>query len=293
MAQLGANADGEILEPGRVPDCYLGLRLDPPGQREPAGVLVVAPAWLLHPAVPQPDGTVVYALVTGHPDRTPGELVFLADLAVELRAWPLDTWSKVGVDPAGGRRRGHRLLAGRPPPRPPVRWAERRGGLGVGAAGDGLGARLAWRPARPPAQPGIPTVAACRQTTAGRGRPVTLAPVSAAESGRPASMDTRPRWRKRRRTADAAAASGSASCLDTASRRPPSRPDGIARCRRSAPTADTLAMSAGGGVPCGGHPGLDTQWGGGSAAAADPQAAAWAHGRSRRAYRTVGDRRQP
>jgi len=25
--------------------------------------------------------------------------VFLADLAVELRAWPLDTWSKVGVDP--------------------------------------------------------------------------------------------------------------------------------------------------------------------------------------------------
>jgi hypothetical protein len=25
--------------------------------------------------------------------------VFLADLAVELRAWPADTWSKAGVDP--------------------------------------------------------------------------------------------------------------------------------------------------------------------------------------------------
>jgi hypothetical protein len=29
VAQLGANAFGEVLEPGRVPDCYLGLRLDP------------------------------------------------------------------------------------------------------------------------------------------------------------------------------------------------------------------------------------------------------------------------
>jgi hypothetical protein len=32
-----------------------------------AGVLVVAPAALLHPVVPQPDGTVLYELVTGHP----------------------------------------------------------------------------------------------------------------------------------------------------------------------------------------------------------------------------------
>jgi hypothetical protein len=99
VAQLGANALGEVLEPGRVPDCYLGLLLDPPGQTEPAGVLVVAPASLLHPTVPQPDGTVLYELLTGHPDRTPRELVFLADLTVELRAWPRDTWAKVGVDP--------------------------------------------------------------------------------------------------------------------------------------------------------------------------------------------------
>jgi hypothetical protein len=104
MARLGANAFGEVLEPGRVPDCYLGLHLDPAAGAEPAGVLVVAPAALLHPVVPQPDGTVLYELVTGHPDRTPGELVFLTDLTVELRAWPADTWAKVGVDPQAAAR---------------------------------------------------------------------------------------------------------------------------------------------------------------------------------------------
>jgi hypothetical protein len=97
VAQLGANADGEVLVPGRVPDCYLGLRLDA-GDIEAAGVLVVAPAALLHPAVPQPDGTVLYELVTGHPARTAHELVFLPDLTVELRAWPYGTWATLGVD---------------------------------------------------------------------------------------------------------------------------------------------------------------------------------------------------
>jgi hypothetical protein len=99
MSRLGANALGEVLVPGRVPDCYLGLRLDPASAAEEAGVLVVAPAVLLHPVVPQPDGTVLYELVTGHPDRIRHEPVFLTDLAMELRAWPADTWSKVGVDP--------------------------------------------------------------------------------------------------------------------------------------------------------------------------------------------------
>jgi hypothetical protein len=56
MAQLGANAHGEILEPGRVTDCYLGLLLPPgpAGEPEAGTVLVVAPAALLHPRVPQP-----------------------------------------------------------------------------------------------------------------------------------------------------------------------------------------------------------------------------------------------
>jgi hypothetical protein len=75
VAQLGANAHGEVLEPSRVPDCYLGLHLARGGSAEPASVLVVAPAALLHPAVPQPDGTVLYELLTGHPDRAPHELV--------------------------------------------------------------------------------------------------------------------------------------------------------------------------------------------------------------------------
>jgi hypothetical protein len=54
--------------------------------------------------------------VTGHPDRAPRELVFLADLTVELRAWPPDTWAKIGVDPqaatgavVAGWRRGDLL----------------------------------------------------------------------------------------------------------------------------------------------------------------------------------------
>jgi hypothetical protein len=99
MGQLGANAHGETLEPGRVLDCYLGLLLDPPRDRRAGRVLVVAPASLLHPCVPQPDGRLLYELLTGHPDRAPQELVFVADLTMELRAWPADTWAKVGVDP--------------------------------------------------------------------------------------------------------------------------------------------------------------------------------------------------
>jgi hypothetical protein len=99
--QLGPNALGDVLEPGRVADCYLGLLLPPgpAGELEAGIVLVVAPAALLHPRVPQPDGSLIYGLLTGHPEREPGELVFVADLTGELRAWPHDTWAKLGVDP--------------------------------------------------------------------------------------------------------------------------------------------------------------------------------------------------
>jgi hypothetical protein len=99
VSELGPNAFGEPVEPGRV-DCYLGLSLSPDEDEEDAqgGVLVVAPRWLLHPAVPQPAGSLVYELATGHPDRQPSELVFLADLTAELRAWPTDTWAALGVD---------------------------------------------------------------------------------------------------------------------------------------------------------------------------------------------------
>ena len=101
MDQLGPNALGDVLKPGRVADCYLGLLLPPgpAGEPEAGTILIIAPAALLHPGVPQPDGSLVYGLVTGHPEREAGELVFVADLTGELRAWPTDTWAKLGVDP--------------------------------------------------------------------------------------------------------------------------------------------------------------------------------------------------
>jgi hypothetical protein len=102
MDPLGPNALGEVLEPGRIADCYLGLLLPPGsvGEPEAGTVLVVAPAALLHPSVPQPAGSLLYELLTGHPERAPGELVvFLPDLTCELRAWPHGTWATLGVDP--------------------------------------------------------------------------------------------------------------------------------------------------------------------------------------------------
>ena len=54
--QFGPNALGETLEPSRVADCYLGLLLPPgpAGEPEAGTVLVVTPAALLRPGVPQP-----------------------------------------------------------------------------------------------------------------------------------------------------------------------------------------------------------------------------------------------
>jgi hypothetical protein len=71
MDQLGRNALGEVLEPGRVADCYLGLLVPPgpAGEPEAGTVLVVTPAVLLHPRVPQPAGSLIYR--TAHrPPRT-------------------------------------------------------------------------------------------------------------------------------------------------------------------------------------------------------------------------------
>jgi hypothetical protein len=62
---------------------------------------VVGPAALLHPKVRQPDGRAVYDLVTGHPARTPRELVFLVDLVVELHEWQGTDWATLGVDVEG------------------------------------------------------------------------------------------------------------------------------------------------------------------------------------------------
>jgi len=97
VSELGPNAFGEPVDPGRV-DCYLGLPLPAEEDDHQGGMLVVAPRWLLHPAVPQPAGSLVYELATGHPDRQPDQLVFPADLTEELRAWPQERWAALGVD---------------------------------------------------------------------------------------------------------------------------------------------------------------------------------------------------
>ena len=77
MDQLGPNALGEVPEPGRVANCYLGLLLSPPpaGEFKAGTVLVVGPPALLHPWVSQPAGSLVYTLLPGHPEREAGELV--------------------------------------------------------------------------------------------------------------------------------------------------------------------------------------------------------------------------
>jgi hypothetical protein len=102
VRRLGPNAYGEQLRPGRVADCYLAILLDQPLAElapEPGRVLVVAPAALLAEQVPQPDGQVLYELLTGHPDRAARDLLFLADLTVELRAWLQQTWTEWGSVP--------------------------------------------------------------------------------------------------------------------------------------------------------------------------------------------------
>jgi hypothetical protein len=100
VSELGPNAYGEWCNPGWVSDCYLALPL--PAERDKrGGVLVVAPRALLHPAVAQPAGSLLYELATGHPDRAPGELVFPADLVAELRAWPPDRSGPLIAELAG------------------------------------------------------------------------------------------------------------------------------------------------------------------------------------------------
>jgi hypothetical protein len=104
VRRLGPNSFGEELSPGAVEDCYLGLLVDQPLAATlpaPGSLLVVGPTALLEERVRQPDGRAVYDLLTGHPDRSPRELVFLADLAVELRAWQEVDFARQGIDVDG------------------------------------------------------------------------------------------------------------------------------------------------------------------------------------------------
>jgi hypothetical protein len=104
VQRLGPNSFGEKLAPGAVDDCYLGLLVDQPLAATlptPGSLVVVDPAALLDARVRQPDGRAVYDLLTGHPDRSPRDLVFVADLAVELRAWQDTDFARQGIDVDG------------------------------------------------------------------------------------------------------------------------------------------------------------------------------------------------
>jgi hypothetical protein len=104
VQRLGPSALGEELVPGRVDRCYFGILVDQPlaaTAPQPGGVLVVGPAALLDPKVRQPDGRFLYDLLTGHPDRSDGDVVFLADLTVERRQWTGASWARLGVDHEG------------------------------------------------------------------------------------------------------------------------------------------------------------------------------------------------
>jgi hypothetical protein len=104
VRRLGPNSAGEELSPGAVDDCYLGLLVDQPlaaSLPTPGSLVVVGPAALLDARVRQPDGQAIYDLLTGHPDRQPRDLVFLADLAVELRAWQDTDFAAQGIDVDG------------------------------------------------------------------------------------------------------------------------------------------------------------------------------------------------
>jgi hypothetical protein len=61
------------------------------------GATIVAAASLHHPGLPQPDGQRLFDLLTRHPDRHPGALVFLSDLSAELAGQGL-SWPQIGID---------------------------------------------------------------------------------------------------------------------------------------------------------------------------------------------------
>jgi len=104
VRRIGPNSAGEELSAGAVDDCYLGLLVDQPLAAilpAPGSLVVVGPAALLDARVRQPDGRAVYDLVTGHPARTSCDLVFVADLAAELRTWQDTDWRAQGIDVDG------------------------------------------------------------------------------------------------------------------------------------------------------------------------------------------------
>jgi hypothetical protein len=100
-APVGPNAYCEQLEPGRPADCYLGILLDQPLAAiapGPGRMLVVAPPPYCSSRSPARRPSAVRAADRSPRPHRPGP-GFLADLTVELRAWPQQTWTTVGITP--------------------------------------------------------------------------------------------------------------------------------------------------------------------------------------------------
>lgn len=83
-------------------DVYLLATHEPyKDPRHPAAIntTIVHALTLLHPAVPQPDGGMIYRCLTEFPGREPGEVVPISTLTFELdggRLWPqVADWSAV------------------------------------------------------------------------------------------------------------------------------------------------------------------------------------------------------
>jgi hypothetical protein len=92
--QLGPNALGEVLEPGQVADCCLGLLLPPgpAGEPEAGTILIIAPTALLHPRVPQPDGAAAHSARWRRHERPGGRC------AASLLSFPTTTGLPASVD---------------------------------------------------------------------------------------------------------------------------------------------------------------------------------------------------
>jgi hypothetical protein len=115
-----------------VEDVYLLMLHEPYASSEhpvPINATIVHALTLLHPAVPQPDGSRMYRCLTEFPSRTPGCLVPLSTLTFELDGgllWPeIADWKCVvdavvrlardkACDATGATARGSGIARGRP-----------------------------------------------------------------------------------------------------------------------------------------------------------------------------------
>lgn len=91
---MGADLDPAVT---RCSDVYFLTLHEPyasPRHPVPINATIVHAATLLHPALPQPDGGMIYRCLTEFPGRTPGCVVPLSTLTFELNGGEL--WPKVG-----------------------------------------------------------------------------------------------------------------------------------------------------------------------------------------------------